>query len=565
MSTLATSKLWKIKKPNPGLQVKLCQELDIHPIVAQLFINRGIETVEEAKTFLTSNIGNLHDPFLLTDMDKAVARIKKARDNKEKVLIFGDYDVDGVTSSALLNRALRKFGLEVINHIPHRVQDGYGLNERIGAVAKGQGVTLLISVDCGITAHREVEILNQMGIDVIILDHHEPGHHELPKAVAIINPKRSDCAYPFKFLAACGLAAKLIQALYGEIPQEYIDLVAVGTIADIVPLRGENRIFVKQGLKQIPTTKNFGLSALINAAKLKGKKFQPSYVGFIIGPRINASGRMDSAAKSLELLLAETEGEAIELAQFLEKQNAERQKLQRDVVQQAMSLIEREVNFNEHRVIVLGAEGWHRGVLGIVASRITDQFYRPAIVISLDNGIGTASARSIEGFHLHEALTHCSELLEEFGGHKLAAGLTIKTANIEKFRTLINDFAKTSMVAEDLIPALNIDCEIPVSTLNMDLVEMIDSLEPYGEGNPAPVFCSRGLIVKTPPQVMGKETLKFWVTDGKVTVSVVGFGMATKYASLIKPNQKVDLAYQLGIDDWNQQPTVHLKLKDIKI
>lgn len=565
MATVTTTKSWKIKTPNPNLQLTLCRELDLHPIIAQLFVNRGITNIDEAKMFLASHISHLHDPFLLKDMDKAIQRIHQARDNKEKVLIFGDYDVDGVTSSAFLNRALKKLGINVSNHIPHRVTDGYGLNETIGPIAKDNGVSLLIAVDCGITALKEVESLNQLGIDVIIIDHHEPCAEGIPNAVAVINPKRSDCPYPFKFLAAVGLVAKLVQALFGEIAEEFIDLVAVGTIADVVPLRGENRIFVKAGLKTIGETKNFGLSALIEAAKIKGKKFQPSYVGFIIGPRINASGRMDSASKSLDLLLADTEEEAREIALFLEKQNSDRQKLQKDVIAQALAIVEREINFNEHKVIVLSQEGWHRGVLGIVASRIADTYYRPAIVISLDNGVGTASCRSIEGFHLHQALTHCSSILETFGGHKSAAGLTIKFANIEAFRTRINEFANVNMSAEDMLPSLNIDCEIPFSELSMELVEMIDGLEPYGEGNPAPVFCSRGLTVKSPPQVMGKDTIKFWVTDGNVTLSVVGFGMGGKYISLIKMNQKVDLAYQLGIDDWNKLPTVHLKLKDVKL
>ena len=565
MPTVTTTKIWKIKTPNPNLQLTLSRELDLHPIIAQLFVNRGITNLDEAKMFLESHVSQLHDPFLLKDMDKAIKRIDQARDNQEKVLIFGDYDVDGVTSSAFLKLALKKYGLNVTNHIPHRMQDGYGLNDTIGPIAKENGISLLIAVDCGITALKEVEGLNKLGINVIIIDHHEPSAEGIPDAVAVINPKRSDCPYPFKFLAAVGLVAKLVQALFGELAEEFIDLVAVGTIADVVPLRGENRIFVKAGLKTIGETKNFGLSALIEAAKIKGKKFQPSYVGFIIGPRINASGRMDSASKSLELLLAETPEEARTIALFLEKQNTDRQKLQRDVVQQALAIVEREVNFNEHKVIVLCQEGWHRGVLGIVASRIADTYYRPAIIISLDNGVGTASCRSIEGFHLHQALSHCSDMLVTFGGHKLAAGLTIKTEHIEKFRDEINAFAKINMQAEDLIPSLNIDCEIPLASLSMELVEMIDSLEPYGEGNPAPVFCSRGLTIKTPPQLMGKDTIKFWVTDGTITVSVVGFGMGLKFGSMIKMNQTVDLAYQLGIDDWNKLPTVHLKLKDIKL
>ena len=561
--SLLLSKRWLIKHPDPSLQVLLSDSLNIHPTVAQLLINRGVETVEEAKFFLKGDLKTLHDPFLLKDMDKAMARVKKALANNETVLIFGDYDVDGVTSSAILHNALKRFGLKVMNHIPHRFNDGYGLNGEIGAFAKEQGVSLLIAVDCGITAHEEVDILNALGIDVIILDHHEPTKGKLPNAHAVINPKRRDCSYPFKHLASVGLSAKFCHALLGDNVFDEFDLVAIGTVADVVPLQGENRIFVKGGLPLISKTKNLGLAALLDVARIKNKPMLPHYIGFIIGPRINATGRMGSAHKSLDLLLSKDPDEALALANFLEKLNAERQKIQNLIIEEALSIVEREVNFKEHKVIVLSKEGWHKGVLGIVAARITETYYRPTIVISVTEGVGTASARSISGFHLFEALTHCSKFLETFGGHKGAAGLTIKQENIEAFRTHLNDFATSIFKEESLIPTLDIDCEVPLADLNMDFVKIVEAMEPFGEGNPTPIFCTRQVTVKTPASVLGKDTLKFWVTDGKTNIQAVGFRMG-KYREMVEQGKKIDIAFQVGIDDWNKEPTIQLKLKDIK-
>jgi len=563
MPAVLTQKFWQVRNPDPALQVLLSNSLSISPIIAQVLINRGITTVNDARDFLSADFSGLHDPFLLKDMDKAIARLTQAKERGEKVLVFGDYDVDGVTSSALLNKILTKFGLTVINHIPHRMSDGYGLNESVGQLAKQAGAAVLIAVDCGITASREVEILNDLGVDVIIIDHHEPPAEGLPKAFAIVDPKRPDCPYPFKHLASVGLVAKLSQALLKEIPEEYLDLIALGTIADVVSLRGENRIFVKSGLPTISETKNHGLSALIDVAKIRGKKFRPYYVGFILGPRINATGRMDSATKSLDLLLAQDAASAFSLAQELEIFNAERQRLQREVVEDAMQMIEQGINFKDHKVIVLHKEGWHKGVLGIVASRVAETYYRPTIIISLQDGVGTASCRSIEGFHLHEALSHCSEILENFGGHKLAAGLTIRQERIEDFKLKINAFAGDILEIRNMIPRVTIDAEVPLSALSLKVAQTIESLEPYGEGNSAPVFSSRQLIVKSAPAVLGKDTLKFWVTDGQRSVSAVGFGMA-KYGDFLYPGQQVDLAYELSIDDWNKAPTIQLKLKDIR-
>jgi single-stranded-DNA-specific exonuclease len=555
-------KRWKVHSPNPQLQAHLSDGLDIHPIIAQLLINREIVDIQEAKDFLSADLSGLHDPMLLKNMQEAVARIREAKINRERVLVIGDYDVDGVTSSVLLNNVFKLMGIEVLHHIPHRMHDGYGMNDGMAAFAKSQGVGLLVAVDCGITAFREVRLINQQGIDVIILDHHEPDG-QLPEAVAIINPKQKDCPYPFKHLASVGLAAKLTQAILGPAESEKVlDFAAIGTVADVVPLRGENRIFVKSGLPKINATKNKGLLALLDIAKVKGKKLTPFHVGFVLGPRINAAGRMDSAQASLDLFLSDDHHEAYDLAKALDRHNAERQRIQKAVIDEAIEIVDQDVNFKEQRIIVLEKSGWHKGVLGIVASRLTDKYYRPSIVISLEDGVGTASARSIDGFHLHEALTRCARYLENFGGHAGAAGLTIKAENIDPFREMINEVARETLEVKRLLPTLMIDCEIPLSGINMELAEIIDSMQPFGEGNPQPIFCSRGVTVKSYPAILGKNTLKFWVTMGNFTISAVGFGMAD-YKDMVAPGQKIDLAYEIGIDDWNKMPTPQLILKDI--
>jgi len=445
------------------------------------------------------------------------------------------------------------------------MQDGYGLNTTIGQRAKEAKANLLIAVDGGISAKKEVELINQQGIDVIILDHHQPDDNLLPNAAIIINPKQRDCPYPFKHLASVGLVTKLTQALLGmDSSEKILDLAAVGTVADVVPLRGENRIFVKSGLPKINQTKNKGLLALLDITKNKGKKLKPFHIGFVLGPRINAAGRMDSAQISLDLFLSEDKQEAQDLAHTLDQYNLKRQKIQREIIDEVFEIVEQEVNFKDQKVIVLGRKGWHKGVLGIVASKLTDKYYRPAIVISIEDGVGTASARSINGFHLHQALTNCAEYLESYGGHAGAAGLTIKEENIDPFRALINEVADETLEVKKLIPTLVVDCEIPLACIDMALAEIIDLMEPFGEGNPTPIFCSRQVTVKSRPAVLGKNTLKFWVSDNDFSISAVGFGMA-EYQGMVVPGQKIDLAYEISIDDWNKAPTPQLKLKDIRI
>jgi single-stranded-DNA-specific exonuclease len=564
MTTLITQKYWQILSPNPLLQAQWSDVLDIHPLMAQLLINRSLQTPQDAQHFLEASMDGLHDPFQLKDMERAVSRIRAAGQRREKVLIVGDYDVDGVTSSALLVSALKELDFDVENHIPHRLHDGYGLNAQMAELAQNRGARLVITVDCGITASAEVALIKDKGIDVIIIDHHQPPEEGIPDAYAVIDPKQKNCAYPFKELAAVGLVAKLVAALCGRMDHDHLDLVALGTVADVVPLRGENRIFVKSGLPRIQETKKKGLAALIDISRMKKDgRLRPYAVGFILGPRINAAGRMGSAQTSLELLLTDDHGRAYVLAQTLEDCNAQRQRLQRMIIQEAVAEVDQNVNFKDHKVIVVGKEGWHKGVIGIVAARVAELYGRPAVIIAIENGWGTASARSIEGFHLHEALTYCAPILENFGGHKQAAGLTIKEENIAAFTQLINQFAQGVMQVKDLFPQLVIDAEVPLSQMTIGFAEDLECLEPFGEGNPTPVFATRRLKVKGAPVVLGRDTLKLWLTDGAITVSAIGFGMA-RYRDYLYAGQKVDVAFELSIDDWRHPPEVQLKIKDIR-
>jgi single-stranded-DNA-specific exonuclease len=557
-------KFWKIAPVNNILAHKFAQRLGVSPIVGQLMINRGVNHMEDARQFLMAELSELNDPFGLKDMAVAVKRIQEASTRREKVVVFGDYDVDGVTSSAILSNLLKRKGIEVFHYIPHRMEEGYGLNVDVIDYASQHEASLLIAVDCGITAIEEVRLIQENGIDVIILDHHEPSEEGLPPALAVIDPKRADCTYPFKHLAAVGVAAKLWSALEGAMDDQILGLTALGTIADVVPMIGENRIFVKKGLERLDQIPNKGLLALIDVAKIKNKKLNHFHVGFVLGPRINAAGRMDSAHESLSLLLTQDEQEAYALASKLDKLNSQRKKMQNDIIKEALDLVEQEVNFQDQKVIVLSKEGWHKGLLGIVASRISDKYYRPTIIISLEDGLGTASARSIEGFHLHDALTVCNQYLDRFGGHKGAAGLTIKEENIDCFRDMINEIAGDRIHLKELVPTISIDCHLPLSELTLELTKSISDLGPYGEGNPEPVFFTKNLQVKGKARLLGKDTIKFWVTDGQRSISAIGFGMA-HYHALVAAADHIDLAYHLTIDDWNKEPTVQLKIKDIKV
>ncbi|MBF0618976.1 MAG: single-stranded-DNA-specific exonuclease RecJ [Candidatus Omnitrophica bacterium] len=558
------AKKWVLKNTDSARRAGLAKELNVHPVIAQILLNRGINDPVIAASFLKPDLARLYDPFLLKDMDKAVSRLKQAVASGENVLVYGDYDVDGVTATAVVFRMLKRLNVKARTYIPHRMEEGYGLNEDIIPLAKSTQVSLIITVDCGITAIAEAAALKREGIDLIVIDHHEPEGDSIPDAVAVIDPKQAACAYPFKGLAGVGLAAKFVQAMTGKFPENDLDLVALGTIADVVPLCGENRIIVTFGLPVLTRTSKPGLRALIESARMGGKPMSPYSVGFGLGPRLNAAGRMGTANTSLDLLLCDDADNAAALAQALEVHNKDRQKLQSSLVDEAMAIIDADPSYAKDAVIVVYKEGWHKGVLGIAASKITDKFGKPSVVIAVENGFGCGSARSIEGFALNEAFAHCASLLGSFGGHERAAGLKLQSSRIVEFRTMVNTFAAEALAGKDIVPTLLLDAELPINHATMDMVMTLESLAPHGEGNPAPIFGTRRLMVKSRPQTMGKDTIKFWVTDGKETLSAVGFGMATEYGSL-RMGQAIDIAYTLGIDDWNKTPVPQIMLKDLRI
>jgi len=555
-------KILNIPALDNNLSQTLSGELGISKILAQLLINRGLKTPEDADKFLNVNLSHLLNPFDFVDMQKAVSRIKTAIRNRQRVMVFGDYDVDGITSLALLKNTLVKIGLDVVQYFPHRIKEGYGLNKDILRLVRERGAQLLITADCGTSSIEQISTLVKHNIDVIVTDHHEPSVSCLSSATATINPKLKDSGYKFRDLAGVGVAYKLCQALTGEILVEDLDLVCLGTIADMVPLVEENRVIVKEGLSRFSGTKRTGIKALLETSGIKERKITSHFVSYILGPRINASGRMDTADTAFDLLMSNEKNQADELAEAIESYNRQRQKIENKILEEASNIIEKEVNFKEHKIIVIAKEGWHQGVLGIVASKIAERFYRPTILISINDGLCKGSGRSIKNFHLFNALLECKDFLNAFGGHSHAVGLVIDKNNIEDFKSKINLVAKDKLRLEDLLPNIEIDMELGLADLNVDVISGFGVLEPFGTGNPEPLFYSRNLKLKSQPQVLGRETLKFWVSDGEVTYPAIGFGMGSLKDNLIQANS-LDLVYSPHIDDWQGEPEVILEVRDI--
>ncbi|MDI6758142.1 MAG: single-stranded-DNA-specific exonuclease RecJ [Candidatus Omnitrophota bacterium] len=555
-------KILKIAGISNSLQNTISKELGISKILAQVLINRKILTVNDAQKFLKAAVGHLLDPYSFSDMSKAVHLIKGAAAKKEKVMIFGDYDADGITSVALLKDMFLRLGTEALHYLPHRIKEGYGLNKNALDFAKQKNIKVLITVDCGISNHEEIKEFKRCGIEVIVTDHHEPLDEALPKDTIIINPKLKGSGYKYRDLAGVGVAYKVACAVCGSMLLTDLDLVCLGTIADSAPLTGENRVIAKEGLSRLPQTKRLGLQMLIDSAGITNKKFNSTSISFILAPRINASGRMDSPQASLDLLLSQEQDEAARLAKVLEGYNRQRQKVESRILEEAQDIIGREVNFKEHKVIVIAGENWHQGVLGIVASKIADKFYRPAIVVSLQEGLCKGSARSIESFHILDALLNCKESLDSFGGHSHAAGLLIHRDNIEGFRHNINRLAHQNLTVEDLLPNLDIDMELNLSDLSERVALELEFLEPFGKGNPEPLFYTRNLKLKTEPQVLGRGALKFCLTDGDIIFTAIGFKMSHLKDS-IKMADNFDLVYTLKMDTWGGQDSIILEAKDI--
>ncbi len=546
---------------------RLASELLLPESVCRLLVARGHSAPDTAKRYLRPRLDQLHDPGLMTELGRAVERVTRALGDGETIMVHGDYDVDGICSTTLLTRALRGMGGKVIPFIPHRLTDGYDLGSAGVEAAIAAGAQVVITADCGTSAHEPVRRLQSAGIDVIVTDHHLPGG-DLPPALAVLNAKRPGCGYPDKDLAAVGVAFKLALAVArargtNENPiLGMLDLVALATIADIAPLRGENRVLTRYGLKLLNETQNIGLRALIRAAGLDGKPLTAGRIGYVLAPRLNAAGRLGHAIRGVELLLARDEHEANVIARELEELNRRRQGEDQRTVERArerVAALDLDATFG----IVLAEEGWHPGVIGIAASRLVEEFGRPTILISLDGVEGKGSGRSISAFDLHSALGECKDLLQRYGGHRAAAGVTISRDRVDEFAARFNAVAHSRLDADDLVPELHIDLEVSLDDVTPDLEALLRHLEPCGVGNPAPVLVARQVRLAGPPQVVGRTGLKLRLARSRGEFVVLGWDMAPRAAE-INPSQPFDVAFRLERDEWNGESRLQGKLADFR-
>ncbi len=554
---------WEILTPDSQLCKVLSSELGISGLLAGLLINRGIASAEEGKVFLNPELQDVHDPFLLNGMKEAVSRIREALSRREKILVYGDYDVDGLTATALLTLVLKEMGGDVDSYIPHRTKEGYGLNEEAIRLANENGTGLILTVDCGTNSLSEVILARKLGIDTIITDHHEIESIALPPAKALINPHQLDCSYPCKGLSGVGIAFKLAQGLSGlENVEEHLDLVALGTVADIVPLNGENRTLVRRGLEKLKGTKKVGLRALMQASGISEQKLTAREISFILAPRLNAPGRLDSAEMGLSLLLTESQEEGDDLVHKLEQSNRRRQAIQGRILEEARAKVEKESEKELCPVIVLADESWHAGVVGIVASRLVESYSRPAILIAMNKEEGKGSARSTEQFHILYALRECGRLLKRFGGHRRAAGLTIPKRNLKRFRDEMNKIGREKLTDKDLLPGLRIDMELDLAEVTEGLVEDIRHLKPYGSENSEPVFISYNVHTIQPHTVSG-DHLKMQILKNRKIIGAIGFGMG-EYVRKLNRCGTVDIVYNLQMNKWRGKRDLQLQLRDIR-
>lgn len=561
-------KKWLLKEFDKNRVVEISKEFHISPLTSIILYNRGICGSDEIAEFLKCDLEGLHDPYLLKDMEKAVSRINKARTDNEKITIYGDYDVDGITSIAILYKHLSSMGFEVDYYVPDRIQEGYGVNRGALDKIRGNGTKVLITVDTGITAVEETEYAREIGMDIIITDHHEC-KEKIPNAYAAIDPKRKDCRYPFKNLAGVGVAFKLIQALDSscsvtELMDRYADLLCLGTVADISPLIDENRIIVTEGLKRFRNTKNIGLSALIDVSINNEKAITTSTIGYIIAPRINASGRLGCASRSVEMFLTDDRDRAYELANDLCKENTIRQQTEQQMFAEALEYIEQNPHIKDDKVLIIPHRNWHHGIVGIVSSKITEKFYKPSILFAIDGDEAKGSGRSISGYNLFEALESCGGLLEKFGGHELAAGLSIKTENIEKFRAAINEYAAVKLEEKVLVPTVSVDAVIKPEYITLETVDEINRLQPFGVDNPTPVFAVRNIKIHKISTMSDNKHLRMTLLKENKFLDAVGFGMG-EYYNYLKEGDIIEVAFGLDINDYRGYKNVQLILKDIKL
>jgi single-stranded-DNA-specific exonuclease len=554
----------------PAVVEALVSELELPEAIAAILVRRGYDQPESAKAFLRPRLTELHDPLSMADMGQAVDRISSAIRSGELLLVHGDYDVDGVCGSALLARALRELGARVEVFVPHRLQHGYDFGPAGLAVARELGARCVLTCDCGIMAHETIAGARRDGIDVVVSDHHTPPA-TLPPAYAVLNPLRPDCGYPDKALCGAGVAFKLVHALYEHYGRsvedlyKYLDLVAMPTIADLVPLTGENRIFARYGLKVLQRTPNPGLRALLRVSGLKpDRPINAGQIAFVVGPRLNAVGRMGDAMRGVRLLLTDDANEASSLAGQIDEENQRRQEVDRGTLERAKEILAETFDPDADRAIVLASPDWHPGVIGIVASRVVEEYYRPTVLIALEGDSGRGSGRSIPGFHLYEALKACEPLLEQFGGHRAAAGLRIRRGNIPALRETLNALAHERLTPEELRPRLRVDHELTMSNVTAELWRFLAHFGPYGQGNPKPVFLARNVRVVGQPELMGEEHLRLRLDVGDgVTPEAVAFRQAGELEWL-RESARVDLAFQLGVRHWQGVEYIQAQVVDIR-
>lgn len=564
------TKRWSYKDRPPLEEIdSLSNQINVNPILSSILIQRGIRNFDEARRFFRPSLNDLHDPFLMMDMDKAVERIQQAIRNQEKILVYGDYDVDGTTSVALVYDFISKVYDKVDYYIPDRYTEGYGISFQAINWAESQGVDLVISLDCGIKAVEKIRLAKERGIDFIVCDHHRPGD-ELPPAYAVLDPKRSDCAYPFKELSGCGVGFKLLQAycIKTAVPEEtlyaYLDLVAVSIASDIVPITGENRVLAYYGIEKLNDNPRPGLQALKDLAGVSGT-VDISSVVFGIGPRINAAGRIDHAKYAVKLLLAEHRGDAEVLAIPINKNNTLRKNVDHHITKEAIAMIEQDMVLKQAKTTMLFKQDWHKGVIGIVASRCIEKYYRPTIILTKSNDLATGSARSVVGFDVYEAIAECADLLEQYGGHKYAAGLTLKLDNLPIFKQRFEEVVSKTIQEHHLTPQIDIDEEIDLDMINNKFYGILKQMAPFGPGNMSPIFVSKNVRATSSPRLLKNEHLKLQLkqVDGNKKLDAIGFGMAP-YGSMIESGMPFSIAYCIEENNYKGTKTLQLMLKDIK-
>lgn len=558
------------RQADDGLVTGLVSELNLPEAVAAILVRRGHGDPDAARAFLRPRLSHLLDPWRMAGMKEAVDRIAHAIDRGETVLVHGDYDVDGVCGSAMLVRALRELGARAEPFVPNRLLHGYDLGPAGVARAVELRAGCILTCDCGTVAHDAIAAARQQGIDVVVSDHHTPAP-SLPPAICVLNPHRADCEYPERVLCGSGVAFKFLQALFerGGRPTDklnkYLDLVAIATIADLVPLSGENRVLARFGLKVLERTRNTGLRALLQVAGLEaGRPINAGQIAFVIGPRLNAAGRMGDAMRGVRLLLTEDPAEARALAMEIDSENRHRQEVDRATLEQAKELLERTFDPERDRAIVLSSDDWHPGVIGIVASRVVEQYFRPTFLIALDGERGRGSGRSIPGFHLYEALRECADHLEQFGGHRAAAGLQIRRGKVDAFRARFDAVARERLKPEDLRPRLYIDHELSIAEVSPELWRILAHFGPYGQGNPRPVFLARNVRLAAEPAVVGEDHLRLRLEAGGGAASeAIGFGLAAE-SEWLRHAKGVDLAFQIGLKEWQGIEYVQARVLDVR-